>query len=201
MQPPWALSMYRYGQAAFGVSATQGDRRGRPAEGGQSHQIAMTNAGRGVRKRRVAVIPLGVASMHRRPPSLYNQNKYPSPPFAADEVQPSVTSGGLRATGAMGNCAGTLCKESCKGGCCGVRCACSCKVEMEDEELEVETPTVDASGTVDVPSITADRAAYGGEVGGPAVDVSLPSVEATDLSYGSSRVSTSGLSAAPPRAP
>ena len=47
---------------------------------------------------------------------------------------------------------------------------------MEDEELEVETPTVDASGTVDVPSITADRAAYGGEVGGPAVDVSLPSV-------------------------
>ena len=51
----------------------------------------------------------------------------------------------------------------------------SCKVEMEDEELEVETPTVDASGTVDVPSITADRAAYGGEVGGPAVDVSLPS--------------------------
>ena len=94
-------------------------------------------------------------------------------------MQPSVTSGGLRATGAMGNCAGTLCKESCKGGCCGVRCACSCKVEMEDEELEVETPTVDASGTVDVPSITADRAAYGGEVGGTAVDVSLPSVEAT----------------------
>ena len=47
VQPPWALSMYRYGQAAFGVSATQGDRRGRPAEGGQSHQIAMTNAGRG----------------------------------------------------------------------------------------------------------------------------------------------------------
>ena len=94
-------------------------------------------------------------------------------------MQPSVTSGGLRATGAMGNCAGTLCKESCKGGCCGVRCACSCKVEMEDEELEVETPTVDASGTVDVPSITADRAAYGGGISGTAVGVSLPSVQAT----------------------
>ena len=50
---------------------------------------------------------------------------------------------------------------------------------MEDEELEVETPTVDASGTVDVPSITADRAAYGGGVSGTAVGVSLPSVEAT----------------------